>query len=148
MKHRLFASLFILLAVACGKKELDEPVVPVPADYVGTVSVDYNDTTFDNENISVSFDPAADGTTASLLIHQIKFVPQMPVTIDVTIPSITLQTSGRKILLSCGSVAPLALGGEMPRYQVTEFTGEVEDGRLTFSLNFGDYPTRFTGTKQ
>lgn len=43
-----------------------------------------------NEDIEVNFTPSEDGTTATVTIYKIRFVPQMPVTIDVTIPDIKL----------------------------------------------------------
>ena len=71
----------------------------------------------------------------------------MPVTIDVTIPGIALQSSAEKVILSCERVIPLAMGGEYPRYTVTDFQGEIIGKELTFSLNFGDYPTSFRGQR-
>ena len=59
---------------------------------------------------------AEDGKTASITIYQIRFVPQMPVTIDVTIPNVAVQSTPEKILLSCETTVPLAMGGEFPRY--------------------------------
>ena len=47
--------------------------------------------------------------------------------------------------LSADDVAPLYLGNPMEPYRVTGFTGKLDDKGLTFSLNFGSYPTSFTG---
>lgn len=142
---RLFAALLGVLLVSCGKETPAMPLVPEESDYVGTVTVIYQETPFDNENISVNFTPAEDGQTGSITLHQIRFVPQMPVTIDVTIPDIRLQSTPEKILLSCERTIPLAMGGEYPRYTVTGLQGEIAGQELTFSLNFGDYPTSFKG---
>lgn len=148
MKQLLLLSSLLLVAIACDKTDNNEPEIPVPADYVGTVTVEYEGTSFDNEDISVSFEPSDDGTTASLTIHQVKFVPQMPVTIDVTVPDVALKTSGGKTQLSCDSVDPIAMGGPFPRYHVTGLSGTLEGDILSFSLRFGDYPTSFTGKKK
>lgn len=110
------------------------------------MTVIYQEEPFDNENINVNFTPSDDGRTASITIHQIRFVPKMPVTIDVTIPGIALQSTTEKILLTCEKVIPLALGGEYPRYTVTGLKGEIVGNEMTFSLLFGDYPTSFKGT--
>ena len=142
---RLFAALLGVLLVSCGKPAPEKPLVPETSDYVGTVTVIYQETPFDNENISVNFTPSEDGQTASIMLHQIRFVPQMPVTIDVTIPNIRLQSTPEKILLSCERTIPLAMGGEYPRYTVTGLQGEIVGQELTFSLHFGDYPTSFKG---
>ena len=142
---RLFAALLGVLLVSCGKETPATPLVPEKSDYVGTVTVIYQETPFDNENIRVNFTPAEDGQTGSITLHQIRFVPQMPVTIDVTIPDIRLQSTPEKILLSCERTVPLAMGGEYPRYTVTGLQGEIVGQELTFSLLFGDYPTSFKG---
>jgi hypothetical protein len=44
-------------------------------------------------------------------------------------------------------VVPKALGGDYPRYTVTNLTGKIVGNELTFSLNFGSYPTSYRGTK-
>lgn len=80
-------------------------------------------------------------------MNQIRFVPQMPVTIDVTVPGVTLQPGEKDIVLTCVEVVPKALGGDYPRYTVTNLTGKIVGNELTFSLNFGSYPTSYRGTK-
>lgn len=150
MKTNILSSFIFaaLLFVGCGKVDSDEPLLPEESNYVGTVTVQFEGAPFDNENISVDFTPAEDGLSASITIHQIRFVPQMPVTIDVTVPGIDLQRSKEKILLSCERVVPLAMGGEFPRYTVTGLSGEISGDTLVFSLNFGDYPTSFKGQRR
>ena len=140
-----FAAVAALLLAACGKEAPETPIVPTESAYIGTVTVTYQGADFDNENIQVDFLPSEDGTTASVLLHQIRFVPQMPVTIDVTVPDIKLQSTTKEVILSCETCIPLAMGGEYPRYTVTGFKGEIAGDELTFSLNFGDYPTSFKG---
>ena len=142
---RLFAALLGMLLVSCGKETPEKPLVPEESDYVGTVTVIYQEAPFDNENISVNFTPSEDGQTASITLRQIRFVPQMPVTIDVTIPDISLQSTTEKIILSCERIIPWAMGGEYPRYTVTGLQGEIVGQELSFSLHFDDYPTSFKG---
>ena len=137
-----------LLVIGCGNNEDVKTITPISADYNGTVSVVFNDASFDNPDINVNFTPSADGKTASIIIYKIKFVPQMPVTIDVTIPDINLTSDSKTISFSKDTVVPLAMGGEYPRYTVTDLKGTIEGERISFSLNFGDYPTSFTGTKR
>ena len=141
----LFAATLAALLVSCAKETPETPLVPQESDYTGTVTVIYQNAPFDNENIKVNFSPADDGKTASITLHQIRFVPQMPVTIDVTVPGINLQSTPDKIILTCEETIPLALGGEYPKYTVTNLQGEIVGNQLSFSLSFGDYPTSFTG---
>ena len=93
----------------------------------------------------MNFKPSADGKTGSLTIYQIKFVPQMPVTIDVTIPNINVTSTPEQINLECARVIPLAMGGEYPRYTVTDLKGSIVGKEISFSLNFGSVPTSYKG---
>lgn len=144
----LFAALAALTLISCGKINPETPVEPKESDYKGTVTVIYESAPFDNENIEVNFTPSEDGKTASITIYKIRFVPRMPVTIDVTIPNVELRSTTEKILLSGDQIIPLAMGGEYPRYIVTNLEGEIKNNEMTFSLNFGDYPTSFKGQVQ
>lgn len=145
MNYKVLLSVLMVAAVACGKK-MDEPVPNVKADFNGTVTVEYQGQDFDNENIKVNYTPSADGKTADITIFQIKFVPQMPVTIDVTIPAVPVTVSSTGISFSGTDIIPTAMGGPVERYKVTNLTGNLVDGTINFSLNFGSYPTRYSGT--
>ncbi|MCR5519946.1 MAG: hypothetical protein K6F21_06405 [Bacteroidales bacterium] len=150
MKAKYFIFALALAAVfGCDKaeKDVEEPIVAVSSDFVGTVTVDSTSgETFDNENIEVNFIPAEDGKTCSLIIQDIQFSPKMPLIVTVTIPSITLSSTSKKISMECKKVVPLAMGGEFEAYTVTDFSGEIVGDNMTFSLNFGQTPTRFSGT--
>lgn len=126
-------------------KPADEPVLAPKADYKGNVTVEATSGTFDNEDIRVNYEASEDGTTATLTIYQIRFVPQMPVTIDVTIPNISIRQENGETILQCEEVIPLAMGGEYPRYTVTNLQGKRTADNLSFSLNFGSTPTSFSG---
>lgn len=142
MKTRFFVLAALLLSlVSCRKDPLDD-VQPGQTLYKGTVSVDWREGTHDNENIYVAFRPSEDGKKAEIVIYRIKFVPAMPVTIDVTIPDISV--SGNTF--SCDDVVPWALGGAYPKYTVYGLEGSITEESLSFSLKFGEYPTRFNGT--
>jgi len=148
MKIRLILLSFLALALAACHKSDPELVPDSEADmYVGTVTVLYEGEEFDNVDKQVKFTPSIDGTSASLTIYKIRFVPKMPVMVNVTIPGIKVEQSGEKTLLSCDNVVPQALGGDYPKYLVKEFKGEISGSRLTFSLYFGEHPTSFEGTK-
>lgn len=148
MKRCMFLlAALSLFAAGCGKEETETAVTPQQADFTGTVTVTYQEKDYDNPGIRVDFTPSEDGKTATLTMYKIKFVPQMPVTIDVTIPDVALSVSGNTVTLSCDGVDPLAMGGPVSRYHVKNLTGTLTGETLQFSLLFGDYPTRFSGTK-
>jgi hypothetical protein len=148
MKHLVkwaLLAFMILLFSSCKK---DEPApVPVKADYLGTVTVTFRGEGVDTDKIEVNFTPSADGKTADILIKKIKFVPQMPVTLDITIPGVTLTAKNNGFELSGDGLVPLAMGGEFPQYTVSGLYGLVAGDKISFLLKFGDYPTKYTGTK-
>ncbi len=145
--NKLIFAAAALLVLGCGKKGTEDVLVPEKGSYTGTVTVVYQGSDFDNENIKVDFIPSADGKTADIVLNQIRFVPNMPVQIDVTVPGVTLQPGEKDIVLTCAEVVPKALGGDYPRYTVTNLTGKIVGNEMTFSLKFGDSPTSFRGTK-
>jgi len=148
MKKILFFLVCAALLASCKQPQPEVPLQPEPGTYLGKVSVEYEGSSFDTDGIYVQFSPAEDGKTASIEIRKIKFVPKMPVTIDVTIPDVVLAVGEDQIFLSCDNVIPLAMGGEYPRYKVSGLTGTVKGDELKFSLKFGDSPTAYTGTLQ
>ena len=146
--NRMILAFAALALLACNKEEKNEKPVAEAGDYKGVVTVEASSGTFDNEDIEVNFTPSEDGATATITINKIRFVPQMPVTIDVTIPNVGLTSTKDGFQLACDNVIPLAMGGEYERYTVTNLTGTLKDDELAFSLNFGSTPTSFKGTKQ
>ena len=150
---KLFLALAAISLLACGKESSKNEVIVEPEEiiygatfYKGTVSVTFQGNPFDNEDIEVCITPSVDYKTASIEIFQIQFVPQMPVKIDITIPNVELTRTEDELLLACESVVPLAMNGEFPQYTVTNLTGKLTSTTLDFSLNFGSFPTSFSGT--
>lgn len=146
MKHILLATAALLAMTACTKNNFEDANNQEKADYIGTLIVNYNGENYPNEGTAVSFTPSKDGKTAMLLLHKMKFVPKMPVRIDVTVPNISIIKTEDGFTLSCERVVPIALGGEFKRYTVTNLSGTITGSELSFKLNFGDYPTSFKGT--
>jgi hypothetical protein len=148
MKHLLkTAAIACMVLIGASCKHDNPDPVPVKADFSGTVTVTYRGTDYDTENIKVNFTPSADGKTADILIYAIKFVPQMPVTLDITVPGVSVTPSGKDFLLSGENLIPLALGGQYPNYTVTGLSGKISGDQISFSLMFGDYPTSYKGTE-
>lgn len=146
-KSFLLLAITLLSLVSCHKTPQPHEIPPQNL-YVGTVSVDYEGGVVDNPDIKVAFLPSEDGRQADIIIYKIKFVPKMPVRIDVTIPAVPVVKESEGVSFSCNNVVPLALGGEYPKYNVTSLSGTLKGSSLSFSLNFGEYPTRFAGTRE
>lgn len=143
--HIPAAALLILAALSCSTDDINELDKKEEKGYIGTVSVEYNGETYDNPNIKVSYTPSVDGRTANLKIFKIKFVPQMPVRVNVTIPGIQVWQEESITRFYVDDINPLSLGGEFPKYRVTDMNGSISGNEINFSLNFGEYPTRYSG---
>lgn len=142
----LLLTAVLLLTNGCRTPEA-EIQKPAEADYVGTLEVEYEGVINATQDIRVHFQPSENGTTATLTLYKVKFVPQMPVTIDVTVPGVTLTSEAGEIRFSGENIISEAMGGPVERYRVTGLTGTQKDETLRFSLKFGGFPTAFTGTK-
>jgi hypothetical protein len=78
----------------------------------------------------------------------VSFSAKMPVKIDMEIPNVEYQNEDGKITLSGNNIVPFAMGGEFPKYTVTNLSGTVNNGTLSVSMNCGESPTTFVGSKK
>lgn len=146
-KAFLFAAVLVV-AAACSKND-PVKIIETPAEtvYSGTMTVvaDGKDNVSENVKVNVSFQE--DGT-ATIIFNKVKFVPQMPVSLDVTVPGVTCETRENEIILSGNDIVPLTMGMPYEKYKVTSLTGKIISGKLTISLNFGEFATSYAGDAQ
>lgn len=141
----LLFGLTLILACSCGG--IDPEKVPFldTTSYRGTVSVLYEGETVENTDILVDMTTDSQEGVLTMFIHRIKFVPKMPVRVDVEVGGIAYEKSGDVISFSGNDIVPLSGILSMPKYTVTSLSGKISGGTLSFSLNFGEYPTSFEG---
>ena len=146
MKKLLYL-IGLLALVACQKA--GAPIdYSVGLYYKGSVWVEYKGESYENKDIEVSFTLSEDGKTADIQMNRIRFVPQMPVTVDTVLP-VTVTGSGNNYTFTADNVYPHSPAGvEQQKYRINKLSGMVTGNMLNFSLYFGDYPTTFTGTRQ
>lgn len=137
-----------VVAAACSKNE-PVKIIETPAEtvYSGTMTVVAGGKDNVSENVNVNVSLKDDGT-ATIIFNKVKFVPQMPVSLDVTVPGVTCETRENEIILSGNDIVPLAMGMPYERYKVTSLNGKIIAGKLTISLNFGGYATSYAGDAQ
>ena len=101
-----------------------------------------------SEDVKIDVVYEAEGTLA-LMFNQVKFVPQMPVSLDVKVSGITYIDRDGVVTFSGENIVPTygLVNTEMPDYTVTGLTGTINGDVLSFSLNFGQVPTSYTGSK-
>lgn len=137
-----------VVAAACSKNE-PVKIIETPAEtvYSGTMTVVAGGKDNVSENVNVNVNLQDDGT-ATIIFNKVKFVPQMPVSLDVTVPGVTCETRENEIILSGNDIVPLAMGMPYEKYKVTSLSGKIISGKLTVSLNFGEFATSYVGDAQ
>ena len=147
---QLFTVLIVagMMFVACDKNDdkNETPETLTNQTYVGTLTVDQTDgTTYTQENVTVGL-ATTDTAGMVLTFNQVSFSERMPVKIDMTIPHIEYTANGANYTLSGNNIVPLAMGGEFPKYTITNLSGTIADGALSVSMNCGGFPTKFSGS--
>lgn len=147
MCKKLILIASMLLAVAgCSKSNVNEgKEIPASSKYSGSLTV----VAFGKENVTEGVEVNADFDkegTLTLVFHKVKFVPQMPVSLDVTVPGVSYSIeSDGSILLSGDGIVPITMMQPYPKYTVTGLSGKMSDKALSVSLNFGEFPTSYSG---
>lgn len=146
-KAFLFAAVLVV-AAACSKNDPVKIIeTPTETVYSGTMTVVADGKYNVSENVKVNVSFQEDGT-ANIIFNKVKFVPQMPVSLDVTVPGVKCETRENEIILSGNDIVPLAMGMPYAKYNVTSLSGKIIAGKLTISLNFGGYATSYAGDAQ
>lgn len=145
IKSFISASMLMII-VACSKNTPEEPAATsTEGAYSGTMTVVYGGKENVSENVLVDVTYGEDGQ-AAILFHDVAFVPQMPITLDVTVPDVKCEQGEDGVILSGDGIVPLS-GGVVPfpKFTVTSLSGRISSGKLQLSLNFGEYPTSYSG---
>ncbi len=89
-------------------------------------------TTFTNKDTRILISKSlSDIGKYDIFIRKVKFSVNMPVRIDMTIPSVTVENN----LISGENIIPWAMGGPFERWTITEISGQI-----TLDKN-GEYKT-------
>ena len=142
MCKKLILIASMLLAVAgCSKSNVnEEKEAPRSSVYSGNLNVVAGGKDNVTEGVEVNADIDKDGVL-TLVFHKVKFVPQMPVSLDV---KYSREADG-SLLLSGDGIVPITMMQPYPKYTVTGLSGKMSDKALSISLNFGEFPTSYSG---
>lgn len=147
MCKKLILIASMLLAVAgCSKNNVNEEKDPPRSSvYSGSLNVVAGGKDNVTEGVEVNADIDKDGVL-TLVFHKVKFVPQMPVSLDVTVPDVKYsREADGSLLLSGDGIVPITMMQPYPKYTVTGLTGKMSAKALSVSLNFGEFPTSYSG---
>lgn len=161
MKHQYFLmGLVMTLVLSCspgnGQFIPDSPTGKILGTVVvtnGSYDVSGKDTTFYDficNNIEAELTRLTDDTTKyNIKLYNVSFSNHMPVTIDMTIPGVDIDSRGN---LSGDNIVPYAgILGEYPKYTIHNLTGKVifdnkgQAGALTIEMICGTFPTTYEG---
>ena len=147
MCKKLILIASMLLAVAgCSKSNVNEEKEPPRSSvYSGSLNVVAGGKDNVTEGVEVNADIDKDGVL-TLVFHKVKFVPQMPVSLDVTVPDVKYsREADGSLLMSGDGIVPITMMQPYPKYTVTGLNGKMSDKALSISLNFGEFPTSYSG---
>lgn len=153
MMNRLFIVLAAVLYVFCSCEKAPSQITEDSPKFTGQMVVVYEGQDFYQEGINVQVGFSEDQTSIDIMLEKVKFVPAMPIRIDVTILDVPVRQNadGSWSFYANGSI-PWALGGPYDTYRVDELHGTLTENTLDFSLDFFNtkkntgYPTSYSGT--
>ena len=146
-KLSFIAAIMALFICGCEKNSGNDEQQPGTLSFSGTMSVIFRGETVPTDDVKIDVSYEEDGTL-SLLFNQVKFVPEMPVSLDVRVAGITYSYKDGVVTFAGDGIVPTygIVDAEMPKFTVTELTGTISGNRLRFSLNFGAVPTSYEGS--
>lgn len=102
------------------------------------------DSTYTKTDVVVNFSINNEFATIEMLA--VKFAEAMPLTLDMTIDSVSYITVGETVNFTGNNIVPTAMGGAFPKYTITNLDGKIGDGKLSFTMMCGAYPVSYEGT--
>lgn len=154
MKRNLtFTALISALTIFISCEESHTEINELSPDYCGNMTVIYEDESFLQNNIEAKVEYYEDKASLDIMLKKVKFVPAMPVTIDVTIKGISCsRNQDGTFSISADDITPWAMGGPYEAYRVDDLSGTISDGKLSFEMIFFNvnkntgYPTEYEGS--
>lgn len=144
--NRIFAAFTALLIslslVSCGAKE-EEEILPDPSgELTGLFSIVNSDgTTFSMDAVKAGYE-VGEGIV-DITLYGVSFSPRMPMTLDMTIPSVKCAKAPGGYSLSADSIVPVALGRPFENYMVTKLSGSLTDKGLSMKMEIGGCPSEY-----
>lgn len=150
---RMSSYLVAALCLLASCEEAPTEIIDNSPKYKGDMTVVYDGKDFEQEGINVQVEFNEEQTSVDIKLHKVKFVPAMPVTIDVTILDVPAVKSEDGTWSFYGDgITPWAMGGPYKNYRADQLSGTISGSVLDFSLDFHNvkkgesYPTSYTGS--
>lgn len=150
---RMSSYLVAALCLLASCEEAPTEIIDNSPKYKGEMTVVYDGKDFEQEGINVQVEFNEEQTSVDIKLHKVKFVPAMPVTIDVTILDVPAVKADDGTWSFYGDgITPWAMGGPYKNYRADQLSGTISGSVLDFSLDFHNvkkgesYPTSYTGS--
>jgi len=116
------------------------------------MTVVYEGEEFSQDNIQVQVQFNQDRTAVDIKLFKVKFVPAMPIRINVEIKDVPLTEESAGVWsFSADDITPWAMGGPYKGYRVDDLEGRITEESVDFELGFfntkksENYPTSYSG---
>ena len=152
MKRFLTILAFACALAAC--KKAPTAITEDSPEYTGTMIVAYEGEDFKQTGIKVLGEFDESKSTIDIKLQKVKFVPAMPIRIDVTIMDVPVVSTGEDSWsFEADGLTPWAMGGPYDTYRVDDLRGTISGDSIEFSLGFyntkkqENYPTSYSGVR-
>ena len=145
-----------ILALACtlaACKKAPTIITDDSPEYTGTMVVAYEGEDFKQTGIKVLGEFDESRATIDIKLQKVKFVPAMPIRIDVTIMDVPVVSTGDDSwTFEADDLTPWAMGGPYDTYRVDDLRGTISGDSIEFTLGFfntkkqENYPTSYSGS--
>lgn len=148
-----FLTIMTAACLFCACEKVPTVITDDSPEYTGKMVVVYEGEDFEQTGIKVLGEFNEDKTSVDIKLQKVKFVPAMPVRIDVTIMDIPVTAAGEGTWTFEGDgITPWAMGGPYETYRVDDLHGTITENSIEFSLGFyntkkqENYPTTYSGS--
>lgn len=132
MRLSFLAFFTLLMSITLGGK------------FVGTLTV-HPDKPFVLKNVRANVVAGKSANTASIILHDVKFSPFMPVRLTITIPDIVVSPIENGYQFSGSNIVPIKGGKPYASRKVSELRGRQIGNTISLSLTIGTAPIRYQG---
>jgi len=140
----------MLLTMSCSKENgnAENPSFSGDHEYSGPMTVTAGGVDNVSEDVKVEVRIDEKAKTLDIMFNKVKFVPQMPISLDVSVPGVGFEVKDGALEFSADGIIPLS-GGTLPfpKYTVTGLAGTLTESGISMKLNFGEYPVAYEGKK-
>lgn len=154
MRKKIYSILTAISCLFCSCEKAPTIVTEDTPEFSGKMTVLYDGESFEQSGVKVSAELSTDRNTVDIMLHKVKFVPSMPVRIDVTIMDVpVIQSDGGTWTFAGDDITPWAMGGYYDTYRVDDLYGTISENAIELSLDFFNtkkgegYPTSYSGRK-